>query len=169
MKIKKIHKFINELRKKKPRINITTKDLLRRQVIILISTNNIPKFMSLSGEHISNINRILRNIKSEVMADFVHTDNQGLIIMTNKVISQSNLNTIENYIKNVDIINIEDIMTFHLPQSKSYLKIIGIPYIMEGSNVSINSSIVKSIIKSIYLTSKLYVIKALPKSNMVII
>ena len=125
--------------------------------------------MSLSGEHISNINRILRNIKSEVMADFVHTDNQGLIIMTNKVISQSNLNTIENYIKNVDIINIEDIMTFHLPQSKSYLKIIGIPYIMEGSNVSINSSIVKSIIKSIYLTSKLYVIKALPKSNMVII
>lgn len=103
------------------------------------------------------------------MADFVHTDNQGLIIMTNKVISQSNLNTIENYIKNVDIINIEDIMTFHLPQSKSYLKIIGIPYIMEGSNVSINSSIVKSIIKSIYLTSKLYVIKALPKSNMVII
>jgi len=169
LKIKKIHKFINELRKKKPRINITTKDLLRRQVIILISTNNIPKFMSLSGEHISNINRILRNIKSEVMADFVHTDNQGLIIMTNKVISQSNLNTIENYIKNVDIINIEDIMTFHLPQSKSYLKIIGIPYIMEGSNVSINSSIVKSIIKSIYLTSKLYVIKALPKSNMVII
>jgi len=169
LKIKEIHKFINELRKKKPRINITTKGLLRRQVIILISTNNIPKFMSLSGEHISNINRILRNIKSEVMADFVHTDNQGLIIMTNKVISQSNLNTIENYIKNVDIINIEDIMTFHLPQSKSYLKIIGIPYIMEGSNVSINSSIVKSIIKSIYLTSKLYVIKALPKSNMVII
>ena len=169
MKIKEIHKFINKLRKKKPRINITTKGLLRRQVIILISTNNISKFMSLSGEHISNINRILRNIKSEVMADFVHTDNQGLIIITNKVISQSSLNTIENYIKNVDIINIEDIMTFHLPQSKSYLKIIGIPYIMEGSNVSINSSIVKSIIKSIYLTSKLYVIKALPKSNMVII
>jgi len=100
--------------------------------------------MSLSGEYISNINRILRNIKSEVMADFIHTDNWGLIIMTNKVTSQSNLNTIESYIKNINIINIENIMTFYLPQSKSYLKIIGISYIMKDS-------IVKSIFKFIYI------------------
>jgi len=61
--------------KKKLRINMTTKGLLRRQIIILISTNIISKFMSLSSEYISNINRILKNIKSEVMADFIHTNN----------------------------------------------------------------------------------------------
>ena len=131
--------------------------------------------MPLSGEYISNINRILKNIKSEVMADFIHTDNWGLIIITNKVTSQSNLNTIESYIKNINIINIEDIMTFYLPQSKSYLKIIGISYIMEDSKIPINSSIVKSIFKSIYifndiyLASKLYIIKALLKSNIVVV
>ncbi len=31
--------------------------------------------------------------------------------MTNKVIFQSDLNTIENYIKNVNIINLKNIMT----------------------------------------------------------
>ena len=66
-------------------------------------------------------------------------------------------------------------MTFYLPQSKSYLKIIGISYIMEDSKIPINSSIVKSIFKSIYifndiyLASKLYIIKALLKSNIVVV
>jgi len=51
-----------------------------------------------------------------------------------------------------------------LSQSKSYLKIIGISYLMENTNVSINSNMVKSIIKNTYifnnvtLTSKLRVI-----------
>ena len=95
--------------------------------------------------------------------------------MTNKVTSQFNLNTIESYIKNINIINIEVIMTFYLPQSKSYLKIIGISYIMEDSKIPINSNIVKSIFKSIYifnniyLASKLYIIKVLLKSNIVVV
>ena len=46
---------------------------------------------------------------------------------------------------------------------------------MEDTNILINSSIVESIIKSthilndVYLTSKLYVIKVSPKSDIVII
>ena len=95
--------------------------------------------------------------------------------MTNKVTSQSDLNTIESYIKNVDIINLKNIMTSCLPQSKSYFKIIGIPYIIEDTNILINSSIVKSIIKSTYIfndicfLSKPHIIKASPKSDMAII
>jgi len=86
--------------------------------------------------------------------------------MTKKVTSQFNLNTIESYIKNINIINIEDIMTFYLPQSKSYLKIIGISYIMEDSKIPINSIY---IFNDIYLASKLYIIKALLKSNIVVV
>ena len=95
--------------------------------------------------------------------------------MTNKVASQSDLNTIENYIKNVDIIKSENIMSPHLFKLKSYLKMINIPYIMEGTNIPINSSIIESIIQSTHifndmcLASKPHVIKVLPKSNMVII
>jgi len=39
-KIKKVHKTINEPRKIKPRINMTIKEPLRRQVIVPMSTNN---------------------------------------------------------------------------------------------------------------------------------
>ena len=66
-------------------------------------------------------------------------------------------------------------MSPDLLQLKSYLKIIDIPYIMEGTNIPINSSIIESIIQSIHifndmcLASKPHVIKALPKSDMVII
>ena len=95
--------------------------------------------------------------------------------MTNKVTSQSDLNTIKSYIKNVDIINLKNIMISYLSQSKSYFKIIGISYIIEGTNILINSSIVKSIIKSTYIfndicfLSKSHIIKASSKSDMTII
>ena len=73
-RIKEVYKNINKPRKKRPRINITTKRLLRKQIIILISTDNTSKFMFLSSEHIANIDKVLKNIKSEVIADFVYVD-----------------------------------------------------------------------------------------------
>ena len=154
---------------------MTTKKPSRWQIIISISSNNITKFMSLSGEHITNINRVLKNIKSEIMTNFIYSDHQHLIIISNNVASQFNLNTIENYIKNIDVINSEDFMSSCLPQSKSYLKIIDIPYIMEGTNVSINFSFIEFIIQSthifndMYLVSKPHIIKTSPKSDIVII
>jgi len=48
-----------------------TKELLRKQVIVPISNNNKVKFIKNSSAHIVNINRMLKNIKSEVIADFV--------------------------------------------------------------------------------------------------
>jgi len=131
--------------------------------------------MVLSGEHIANINKILKNIKLEIIADLICTDQQSLTITTNKVISQSNLNTIEIYIKNVDAIELENIMTPCLSQSKFYLKIIGMLYIIKDTNIPINSSIVETIIKSMHifnnmcLASKPHVIKALSKSDIVVI
>ena len=41
-------------------------------------------------------------------------------------------------------------LTPHLSQSKSYLKIIGIPYLVENTNVPINSSYIENIIKNTY-------------------
>ena len=65
-------------------------------------------------------------------------------------------------------------MSLCLPQSKSYLKIIDILYIMENTNMPINSSIVESIIKNTHifndvLVSKPQVIKMSLKSNIAII
>jgi len=102
--------------------------------------------MFLSGDHIVDINRALRNIKSDILANFICNDHRGLIITTNKVASQLDLSIIENYIKNIDVIETKDIMAFYLPQFKSYLRIIGISYIKEGTNSSINLSDVEKII-----------------------
>ena len=63
----------------------------------------------------------------------------------------------------------------HLPQLKSYLKIIGIPYLNEQTNVHISPEDIEKILKSNYifnnivLASRPQVIKISPKSDMAII
>ena len=70
---------------------MTMKSPFRKQVIISMSNNNKSKFMKLSSTHITNLNRALKNIKSEVVADFVHTNQAEIIIITNKVVSPLDL------------------------------------------------------------------------------
>ena len=136
-KIKEIHKTINEPRKDKLKVNMTTKEPSRRQVLVPMSLINSSKFMVSSSHYIANINRALKDIKSNTLANFIYVDQCGLTVTTNKVASLLNLSTIERYIKNVNTINSEENMISRLPQSKSYLKILGISYIMEKTNVSI--------------------------------
>ena len=131
--------------------------------------------MASSSTYITNINRSLKNIKSDVIADYIWLELIGITIVTNKVVSPSDLQAIENYIKNVENINLEDIETLRLSQSKTYLKIIDIPYFMENTNVSITLDFVESVIKAnhifnnLSLISKSHVIKVLPKSDIVIV
>jgi len=134
------------------------------------------KFMKNSSVHIASINRILKNTKSEVSVDFIRADPVGITIITNKVLQASNLITIENYVKNSESIDSFQIDTPRLPQSKSYLKIIGIPYFPNGNlQDRLNSSDVENIIKqnhisnNVILASKLRVIKVSPKLDMAII
>ena len=69
----------------KPRIQMTTKDSLRKHVIISMSNNNNAKFMRNLSTHITNINRALRNTKLEVLVDFICSDPLGITVVTNKV------------------------------------------------------------------------------------
>jgi len=91
-KIKEIHKTINELKNERLHINMTTKGLSRRQIIVPMSNANSLKFILLLGDNIANINRELKNIKSDILADF--------IITTNKVAVMFNLGVIENFLLN---------------------------------------------------------------------
>jgi len=65
-KIDQIYRIINGSSKPKPHIQMTTKGLLRKQVIVPMSNDNINKFMKDSSLHVTNINQSLRNAKSEV-------------------------------------------------------------------------------------------------------
>ena len=71
MKIKDIHKTVNNSGNYKPYISITTKGLLYKQIIVPISSNNIKKFLALSSDYIINLNHTLKGIKSNVIVDFI--------------------------------------------------------------------------------------------------
>ena len=63
--------IINNVDKSKSCIKTTTKSLLWKQIIIPMDKDNITKFITLSSIHIANFNRSLKNIKSNMMADYI--------------------------------------------------------------------------------------------------
>ena len=153
-----------------------TKGLSRKQTIISISSKNITKFMKNSSLHVTNINKSLRNVKLDVLVDFIQSDQMVIIVVTSKVALQSDLHIIKNYVKNIDNINSLSMEVLWLLQSKSYLKIIGISYFPHNkSQECLSSSDIENIIKqnqifdNIVLTSKPQVIKVSLKSDMSII
>ena len=70
-KIENIHRIINNTDKFKPHIKMTTKSSLQKQIIVSMGKNNITKFIALSSIHIANLNRSLKNIKLNVIADYI--------------------------------------------------------------------------------------------------
>ena len=75
------------------------------------------------------MNNVLKNIKSDVMVDFICSDTVGIIVVTNKVAASLDLQSIEQCVKDTNHINSNEVDSPRLPQLKSYLKIIGLPYL----------------------------------------
>ena len=141
-----------------------------------MGNNNNIKFMENSSIYVTNINRNLRNTKSEVLVNFICSDPLGVTIVTNKVSLPSNLLIIKNYVKISENIDSSQVNSLCLPQSKSYLKIIGILYFLYGNmqdclTLSDIELIIKQnhIFNNIILMSKPRVIKASPKLDIAII
>ena len=175
-KIDQVNSIVNGQNKPTSCIKMTTKSPSRKQVIIPMSGDNVPFFMKNSSLHVANINRLLQNIKTDILVDYICSDNTGITIITNKVSQQSDMTIIGHYVKNSDDINALQVEDSHLPKSKSYLKIIGIPfYPHTNSQEKLNSTNIESILKqnhifnNISLVSKPRVIKVSPKSDMAII
>jgi len=174
-KIDNIHKIINSVGKPKPKVNMMTKRPSRKQVIIPISNKNKIRFMESSSKHIANLNRTLKNIKLNIIADFVYMDQAGITIITNKVATPLNLQIIKRYIKNTNQIDSNNVKTPQLPQSKSYLKIIDIPYLLKNTNTPMMTDVVETIIRNnhifnnIIVASRLRNIKVFLKLDIVII
>jgi len=78
---------------------MTTKRPSRKQIIFLMSSNNSEKFIVLSNKHVANINRALKDIKSDVITDFIRADSRELMITINKVASTSYLNCYDSKLK----------------------------------------------------------------------
>jgi len=103
--IDNIQRMIKGNSKPKPCINMTTKGLSRKQVIVPMNKENKRNFIEESSTYVTNMNRALKNIKSEVMINFMQVETSSIVIVTNKVTSSLDLQMIENYIKNANYIN----------------------------------------------------------------
>ena len=175
-KIDQVQKIISGTNNKpKLQLNITTRGLSQKQVIILMTKDMANQFIKDSSMHVININYALKGLKLSIIANFIHVEDKGIVITTNNIASSSDLQEIEKYIKNLFTTDANQVTSPRLSQSKSYLKIVSISFISKWSNMRISSEEVKNILKSnhifndIILASKPRIIKVSPKSNMAII
>ena len=133
-KIDQVNNTIKGNLKPKPWIQMMTKGSSRKQVIIPMSSENNNIFMKNLATHVTNINRQLRNTKSEILVNYIQSDPLGISVVTNKIFQQSDYQIIKHYIKNSSNINPLQVDKPHLPQSKSYLKIISIHFFLCGNS-----------------------------------
>jgi len=174
-KIKQVQKIMSRDQKPKPHINMTTKGFSHKQVIVPMNSENTRKYMKDVSSYVININRALRSIKSNIIADFIRLNNKGIIISTNNIANTSDLQEIERYVKNSLDVEAGQIDSPRLLQSKSYLKIVGILYLSNQTNVKLSPEEVENILKNNYifndvvLASRLRIIKISPKSDMSIV
>jgi len=139
-----------------------------------MSEDNAKVIITKADTHVANFNRLLKSAKSDVMVDFIRVDNKGIIAITNKVASTTDMKILENYIDNIENIGLSIVNKTRLPQSKSYLKILGIPYFNNKAK-PITQSIIEDVLKNthifnnITLASRPRIIKASPKSDQVVI
>ena len=175
-KINQVQKIINGSKSKpKSYIKMTTKGPSRKQIIVPMNKKAANTYIKNVNSHISNINHVLKSIKSNILADFICVDDKEVIISTNNVAFPSNLQKIKKCIKNLLLNERDQVSSPQLPQWKSYLKIVGIPFLNKQLNICISSEDIKKILKNnhifndIVFASRPRVIKVSPKSDMAII
>ena len=153
---------------------MTTKSPSRKQVIIPINNNIAKEFIKDSSSHIININQALKAIKSSTIANFIQVEDKGIVITTNNVSLDSDLQKIKKYVSSLSS-NADKVLLAWLSQSKSYLKIVDIPFNSEKTNSHILLDEIENVLKNnhlfnnIVLASKPHVIKVSPKSNIAIV
>jgi len=92
-----------------------TKGLSRKQIIVPISLGNSNKFIVLSNKHISNISRVLKDIKLDVLADFIWANDKSLTITTNDImLPRLPQLGISYLIEDMNISITSDIIIFHI-------------------------------------------------------
>jgi len=127
---------------------MTTKGPSHKQVIVPMNTDNTRKYMKDASTHIININRALKSIKLNIIADFIRLDGKNIVISTNNVTNPSDLQEIGRYVKNSLVVEVDQIKFPRLPQSKLYLKIVSIPYLSNQTNTRLSVNEVEKILKN---------------------
>ena len=157
----------------KPKIQITIKGPSRKNILIPMDATNRKNILDTANTHIRQINSLMKSYKSHINIDCIRESGNGITVTTSSVANTSDLFILEKYFKGLGNLKSKDISP-HLPQSKSFLKILGVPYFDNALN-SLNTSQVENslsktcIFNNITLSSCPRVIQAFKNSDMVVI
>ena len=153
--------------------NHPTRRPSRKEVIIPMAKSNAELIINSAHNHISNVNKCLKNSKSDIIVDFIRITNNGIIITTNKLVNALNLSTIEKFLKNINNVNLDLIEGPYLSKSKLYMKIVGLPYKIKQEVITPDyiEGVLKEmhLFKNVVLALKPHVIKVSPKSDIVVV
>ena len=113
-----IHNIMNNTNQKsKFKVNIMTKCPSRKQTIIPMGTNNAKRVIIQANTHITNINRAFKEVKSNIFTNYIYSDNREVIITTNKIATSLDLSMVEKYMKELNDVDSNNIMSPRLSQS----------------------------------------------------
>ena len=98
------------------------------------------------SSHIKSINRSLKETNLNILSNFIHLEKLDIIITTNQVASAQDMSIIKDTLKNSENINQNLIESPHLPQSKLFLKILGLLYYLENTNKAISPDIILGVL-----------------------
>jgi len=90
------------------KIQITTKGLSRKQVLIPLNNNQIYIIIKNTNIYIRFINTQLKTIKSLTRTEYFCPTIEGISILTNYVLAESNFSIINKYIKTIKGANINN-------------------------------------------------------------
>ena len=128
-----------------------------------------------SNKYITNINKSLKRIKSDISANYIWSVNRSIVITTNRVVAELNMKVVKKYMKNLNDVDLTEVLNSRLSQSKSYLRILKISYFIKDTNLPILSDIINSVIKSTHIFDNIVlslcsqVIKVSPKSDITVV
>ena len=91
-----------------------TKGLSKKQIIIFMSMNNVERIIIQTNTHIFNINRTFKEVKSDISTNYICSNNREIIITTNKVAVFLDLSIVEKYIKELNDVDSNNVMSSRL-------------------------------------------------------
>jgi len=115
-------------------MKMTTKELLRKQVIILMDITIAKIIINQANSVIANINISFKNLNSKTIANFIKLVDSRVIINTNQAASPQDISVIIKMIKDTINVNLDSIENLYLLKFKSYLKIISLSYYVKTTN-----------------------------------
>ncbi|KAJ3561033.1 hypothetical protein NP233_g10445 [Leucocoprinus birnbaumii] len=153
----------------------TTHGPTRRQVLIPFDSEFVKSKIDNFGSAVEVCNRGLVDSKSNLRVDSIREAYNGISLSTNGVASLTDLSTIKIWLTKAWSLKDSNPAEPRLPQSKSFLKIVGVPYWTWNTSQPITSGQVEeaianaSLFDGVTLAARPRIIRASPHSDMSVI